>query len=81
MKCRHGSVAAFSHAVGRSLRWLRVCGQLAHGDGARAHDGRRAHDVRALQELSKTPEEFAAVIRSELAKWAQVAKAAKIEPR
>jgi tripartite-type tricarboxylate transporter receptor subunit TctC len=31
--------------------------------------------------FSKTPEEFAAVIRTELAKWAQVAKAAGIEPQ
>ncbi len=31
--------------------------------------------------FSKTPEDFANVIRSELAKWAQVAKAAKIEPQ
>jgi tripartite-type tricarboxylate transporter receptor subunit TctC len=31
--------------------------------------------------FNKTPEEFAAVIRGELAKWAKVAKAAKIEPR
>jgi tripartite-type tricarboxylate transporter receptor subunit TctC len=31
--------------------------------------------------FSKTPEEFAGVIRSELAKWAQVARAAKIEPQ
>jgi tripartite-type tricarboxylate transporter receptor subunit TctC len=31
--------------------------------------------------FSKTPEEFAGVIRTELAKWAQVAKAARIEPQ
>jgi tripartite-type tricarboxylate transporter receptor subunit TctC len=31
--------------------------------------------------FSKTPEEFATVIRSELAKWAQVARGAKIEPQ
>ena len=31
--------------------------------------------------FSKTPEEFAGVIRSELAKWAQVARGAKIEPQ
>jgi tripartite-type tricarboxylate transporter receptor subunit TctC len=31
--------------------------------------------------FSKTPEDFSTVIRAELAKWAQVAKAAKIEPQ
>ena len=31
--------------------------------------------------FSKTPEEFAALIRSELARWAKVARAAKIEPQ
>jgi tripartite-type tricarboxylate transporter receptor subunit TctC len=31
--------------------------------------------------FSKTPEEFGNLIRSELAKWAEVARAAKIEPQ
>jgi tripartite-type tricarboxylate transporter receptor subunit TctC len=31
--------------------------------------------------FSKTPEEFASLIRSELVKWAQVARGAKIEPQ
>jgi len=31
--------------------------------------------------FSPTPEDFAALIRSEIARWAKVAKAAKIEPR
>lgn len=31
--------------------------------------------------FSKTPEEFAALMRSEMAKWAKAAKAAKIEPQ
>lgn len=31
--------------------------------------------------FSKTPEEFAALIRTEVAKWAKVVKAAGIEPQ